>query len=198
MHLGSEEQTMTSFTNRRASLVITGLGVLTFLSAPLIPAMAGVVGGARVTNETIYARGSDVYHFTFRGGVPARVVAHADGEDIDMYVYDEGATSSRRIPCLTILPSVPGHRVGRGRSLSRSRTARTPTSATQFAPTNAPGLFLCWSGRNDRISARLMVSQATRGHVLAQSAGYSVGYHALRRVSSGIATNVRSAMLSPC
>ena len=90
MHLGSEEQTMTSFTNRRASLVITGLGVLTFLSAPLIPAMAGVVGGARVTNETIYARGSDVYHFTFRGGVPARVVAHADGEDIDMYVYDEG------------------------------------------------------------------------------------------------------------
>ena len=53
-------------------------------------AKAGALGGAKVSNTSVRAHGTDRYTIVFRGGEHARVFVKGDGDtDLDLYVYDE-------------------------------------------------------------------------------------------------------------
>jgi len=75
----------------RPSRFLTSLLAGALVTLSLSPVLAGAVGGPKHSGaQTVQADGTDTYHIRFRGQEEASVVAvAADGEDIDLDIYDE-------------------------------------------------------------------------------------------------------------
>ena len=84
-----EEQGKESTAQKKGKVKAAGNGVLLALIDE-VGTTRGAVGGSRYNSTYVKAKGTDVYHISFRAGQTAVVTVIGDGDtDLDLYVYDE-------------------------------------------------------------------------------------------------------------